>query len=254
MKSYPDLPEANLLTPVLLWEEASHTQFHMENSLGTVGSSWVWAEPLEASPLRSSQSLWSTWRVSLSVRMVHSTVSEPWAYVQCAVSIWCLKVLTKSATKARPWPDPMLVGNPTLGTITLRRHWATSDALSVQIGKAFIHLKNVHTMRFHFSEVHSQVFKGQCAFQLNPWNTREAALTCEQAAWPRWVAWCGGLPECVPAPPVPIICHLAILTSSFQSWWPLPLWLTRQLLSLFYQASLSSLGLSVYSIVISRQW
>ena len=39
MKSYPPLPEANLLTSVLLWEEASHTQFHMENSLGTVGSS-----------------------------------------------------------------------------------------------------------------------------------------------------------------------------------------------------------------------
>ena len=59
------LPEANLLTPVLLWEGASHSQFRMENSLGTMGSSWVWAEPSEASPPRSSQSLWSTWRVSL---------------------------------------------------------------------------------------------------------------------------------------------------------------------------------------------
>ena len=77
--------------PVLLWEEASHTQFRMENSLGTVGSSWVWVEPLEASPLRSSQSLWCTWRVSLSVRLVHSTISELWAYMQYAVSIWCLK-------------------------------------------------------------------------------------------------------------------------------------------------------------------
>ena len=41
-------------------------------------------------------------------------------------------------------------------------------------------------VRFHFSEVHSQVFKGQCAFQLNTLrfclNTWEAALTCEQAA------------------------------------------------------------------------
>ena len=45
VKSHPPLPEANLLTPVLLWEGASHTQFPMENSLGTVGSSWVWAEP-----------------------------------------------------------------------------------------------------------------------------------------------------------------------------------------------------------------
>ena len=51
------LPEANLLTPVLLWEGASHSQFRMENSLGTVGSSWVWAEPSEVSPPRSSQSL-----------------------------------------------------------------------------------------------------------------------------------------------------------------------------------------------------
>ena len=41
-----------------------------------------------------------------------------------------------------------------------------------------------------------------------------------------------GLPECVPAPPVPIICHLAIPTISFQSW-PLLLWLIQQLLSLF---------------------
>ena len=42
-----------------------------------------------------------------------------------------------------------------------------------------------------------------------------------------------GLPECVPAPPVPIICHLAIPAVPFQSWWPLPL----RPLSLFYQAS-----------------
>ena len=39
VKSYPPLPEANLLTPVLLWEGASHTQFRVENSLGTAGSS-----------------------------------------------------------------------------------------------------------------------------------------------------------------------------------------------------------------------
>ena len=44
---------------------ASHTQFHMEKSHGTVGSSWIWAEPSETSPPRSSQSLWSSWRVSL---------------------------------------------------------------------------------------------------------------------------------------------------------------------------------------------
>ena len=34
-----------------------------------------------------------------------------------------------------------------------------------------------------------------------------------------------GLPEWVPAPPVPIICHLAIPTIPFQSGWPLLLWL-----------------------------
>ena len=78
--------------------------------------------------------------------------------------------------KARPLSGPMLVGNPNLGTISLSRHQATSDALSVQVGKASAHPENVHTMitvvtvvsvRFHFSEVHSQVFKGQRAFQLN---------------------------------------------------------------------------------------
>ena len=50
------------------------------------------------------------------------------------------------------------------------------------------------SVRFHFSEVHSQVFKGQRAFQLNTWRFlseyQEAALICEQAAWPRWVTWC----------------------------------------------------------------
>ena len=107
-----------------------------------------------------------------------------------------LSCCTKSATKAGSLSEPMLVESPNLGTISLSRHRATSDALSVQVGKASAHPENVHTMitvvtvvsvRFHFSEVHSQVFKGQRAFQLN---TREAALTCEQAAWPRWVAWC----------------------------------------------------------------
>ena len=53
---------------------------------------------------------------------------------------------TKSATKAGPLSDPMLVGNPNLGTISLSSHWATSDVLSVQIGKASTHPKNVHTM------------------------------------------------------------------------------------------------------------
>ena len=76
-------------------------------------------------------------------------------------------------------------------------------------------------VRFHFSEVHSQVFKGQRAFQLNTQRFlsehRETALTCGQAAWPRWSLGVFGLPDCVPAPPVPIICHLAIPTIPFQS-------------------------------------
>ena len=67
----------------------------------------------------------------------------------------------------------MVVGNPNLGTISLSRHQATFDVLSVRVGKASTHPKNVHTMtkqvtvvlvRFHFSEVHFQVFIGQCAF------------------------------------------------------------------------------------------
>ena len=41
----------------------------------------------------------------------------------------------ESATKAGPLSDPMLVGNPNLGTISLSRHRATSDVLSVQVGK-----------------------------------------------------------------------------------------------------------------------
>jgi hypothetical protein len=53
---------------------------------------------------------------------------------------------TNSATKAGPLSDPMLVGNPNLGTISLSRHWATSDALSVQVGKASTHPENIHTM------------------------------------------------------------------------------------------------------------
>ena len=71
----------------------------------------------------------------------------------------------------------MLVGSPNLGTISLSRHQATSDALSIQVGKASTHPENVAagtyqqvtvvSVRFHFSEVHSQVFKGQRAFQLN---------------------------------------------------------------------------------------
>ena len=82
-----------------------------------------------------------------------------------------LTCYAKSATKSGPLSDPMLVGNPNLGTISLSRHQATFDALSVQVGKASTHPENltVVLVRFHFSEVHFQVFKGQRAFYLNPW-------------------------------------------------------------------------------------
>ena len=93
--------------------------------------------------------------VSLSVRLVPSTIPELWClYAVCNFHLM-FKVLltcyTKSATKAGPLSsgplsDPMLVGNPNLGTISLSRHRATSDALSVRVGKASTHLENVHNM------------------------------------------------------------------------------------------------------------
>ena len=88
--------------------------------------------------------------VSLSVQLVPSTIPELWdLYAVCNFHL-IFKVLfaccTKSATKAGPLSDPMLVGNPNLETISLSRHQATSDALSVRVGKASTHPENVHTM------------------------------------------------------------------------------------------------------------
>ena len=87
--------------------------------------------------------------VSLSVRLVPSSIPELWGlYAVCNFHLM-FKVLltcyTKSATKARPLSDPMLVGNPNLGSISLSRYQATFDALSVWVGKA-THLENVQTM------------------------------------------------------------------------------------------------------------
>ena len=70
-----------------------------------------------------------------------------------------LTCCTKSATKARPLSEQMLVGSPHLGTISLSRHRATSDALSVQVGKASTHPENVHTMISRNSSV------GEVSFQ-----------------------------------------------------------------------------------------
>ena len=87
--------------------------------------------------------------VYLSVRLVPSTIPELWGlYAVCNFHLM-FKVLltcTKSATKAGPLSDPMLVGNPNLGTISLSRHQATSDVLSLPVGKASTHPENVHTM------------------------------------------------------------------------------------------------------------
>ena len=88
--------------------------------------------------------------VSLSVQLVRYTIPELWGlYAVCGFHLMFKVVLTcctKSATKAGPLSDPMLVGNPNLGTISLSKHRATSDALSVQIGKVSTHPKNVNTM------------------------------------------------------------------------------------------------------------
>ena len=127
------------------------TQFCTEKSHGTVRSSGVWAERSETSPPRNSQSLKIYLKtVSLSVWLVPSTIPGLWDL--CVVCNFHLmfKVLltcyTKSVTKAGPLSNPMLVGNPNLGTISVSRHQATFDALSVRVGKASTHPKNVQTM------------------------------------------------------------------------------------------------------------
>ena len=69
-------------------------------------------------------------------------------YTVCSFHLM-FKVLltcTKSATKAGPLSESVLVGSPNLGTISLSRHGAASDALSVQVGKTSTHPENVHTM------------------------------------------------------------------------------------------------------------
>ena len=88
--------------------------------------------------------------VSVNVWLFPSTIPELWGlYALCNFHLM-FKVLftcyTKSATKAGPLSDPMLVGNPNLGTISLSRHEATFDALSVRVGRASTHPENVYTM------------------------------------------------------------------------------------------------------------
>ena len=86
--------------------------------------------------------------VSLSVQLIPSTIPELWGLYAVCNFYLMFKVLltccTKSAMKAGPLSDPLLVGNPNLGTISLSRHQATFDALSVRVGKASTHPENVH--------------------------------------------------------------------------------------------------------------
>ena len=88
--------------------------------------------------------------VSLSIRLVPPTIPELWGLYAVCNFHFIFKVLltfcTKLALKAGPLSDPMLAGNPNLGTISLRRHQTTFDALSVWVGKAPTHPENVHTM------------------------------------------------------------------------------------------------------------
>ena len=84
--------------------------------------------------------------VALSVRLVPSTIPGLGGlYVVCNFHLM-FKVLLTCYTKSVMKADPVLVGNPNLGTISLSRHQATSDALSVRVGKASTHPENVHTM------------------------------------------------------------------------------------------------------------
>ena len=50
-----------------------------------------------------------------------------------------LTCYTKPAMKARSLSDPVLVGNPNLGTTSLNMHRATFDAFLVHVGKASTH-------------------------------------------------------------------------------------------------------------------
>ena len=65
--------------------------------------------------------------------------------LHCRQMLYCFSHQL-SHTKAGSLSEPMLVGSPNLGTISLSRHRATSDALSVQVGKSSTHPENVYNM------------------------------------------------------------------------------------------------------------
>ena len=154
MKSHLPLPEANLLTSVLLWEGPPVHNFMKKVAMGPWGhpeSEQSRRKQVQSVSRKQSVSKIHLESVSLSVQLVPSTIPEPWGlYAVCNFHLM-FKVLltcyTKSATKSGPLSDPVLVGkNPNLGTISLSRHQATLDALSVRVGKAPTHPEDVHTM------------------------------------------------------------------------------------------------------------
>ena len=167
--------------------------------------------------------------------------------------------------KAGSLSDPMLAGNLHLGTISLGRHQATFDALSVQIGKAFLSIprmcipwlagnSNVSEGSFQWSPLPG-VQRAVCLLAESP----EVSVCAEKQHWPvsrqcssEILSCIGkrgretrnifklvlpvyhglgallcvfGLPEWVPVSLVPIIWHLAIHATPFQSCWPPSLWL-----------------------------
>ena len=137
-------------TPILLWEGASHRQFHKENNHGNVGLPLIWVRLLEASPSMKNQSLWSILKVSLKEFSCLSTILELWGLYAVSHFHLIFRALhtcwIKSATKAGLLSDPILVGNLILGIISQSRQRATSFAFSVWVAKASTHPEKVHTM------------------------------------------------------------------------------------------------------------
>ena len=86
MKSHRPLPEANWLTPILLWEGVSHVQFSKESSHGTMGG--VILSLSRAIRSKSTQeqsvSMIHLESVSLSVQLVRFIIPELWGlYAMC---------------------------------------------------------------------------------------------------------------------------------------------------------------------------
>ena len=79
---------------------------------------WDHPESEQSHQKQVHQSLAVTWRVSLSARLVRSTIPELWGlYAVCSCHLMFKALLTcytKSATKGSPLSDPVLVGNPNL--------------------------------------------------------------------------------------------------------------------------------------------